>query len=44
MAEKRKLDVVIFSDVHLGTYGSHAAELNKYIKSIDPNIVVINGD
>ena len=44
MTKKRKLDVVIFSDVHLGTFGCHAAELNKYLKSIDPNIVIVNGD
>ncbi len=41
---KRKIEVLIISDVHLGTYGANANELNKYLKSIDPNIVIINGD
>ncbi len=42
--EKRKVKVAVISDVHLGTYGCHAAELNHYLKSIDPEILVINGD
>ncbi len=41
---KRKLDIAVISDVHLGTYGCHAKELNKYLKSIDPNILILNGD
>jgi UDP-2,3-diacylglucosamine pyrophosphatase LpxH len=41
---KRKLEVVIISDIHLGTYGSSAKELNRYLKSIDPDQVIINGD
>ncbi len=42
--EKRKLKVAVISDVHLGTYGCHAEELNRYLKSIDPEILVVNGD
>ncbi|HLP18984.1 MAG TPA: UDP-2,3-diacylglucosamine diphosphatase [Chitinophagales bacterium] len=42
--EKRKLKVSVISDVHLGTYGCHAEELNTYLKSIDPEILIINGD
>ena len=42
--EKRKVKVAVISDVHLGTYGCHAEELNRYLKSIDPKILVINGD
>ena len=42
--EKRKVKVAVISDVHLGTYGCHAEELNRYLKSIDPEILVINGD
>ena len=42
--KKRKLDVVVISDVHLGTYGCHAKELLRYLKSIKPKIVVLNGD
>jgi UDP-2,3-diacylglucosamine pyrophosphatase LpxH len=41
---KRKLDFAVISDVHLGTYGCHAHELNRYLKSIQPKILVINGD
>ncbi len=42
--EKRKVDLVIISDVHLGTYGCHAKELLKYLKSIEPQRVILNGD
>jgi UDP-2,3-diacylglucosamine pyrophosphatase LpxH len=42
--EKRKLKVAVISDVHLGTYGCHAKELNAYLKNIDPEILIINGD
>ncbi|MES2417311.1 MAG: UDP-2,3-diacylglucosamine diphosphatase [Bacteroidota bacterium] len=41
---KRALDIVVISDVHLGTYGCHAKELLKYLKSIDPKIIILNGD
>jgi len=41
---KRKVDLVVISDVHLGTYGCHAAELLKYLRSIKPKTVVLNGD
>lgn len=41
---KKKLDIAVISDVHLGTYGCHAKELNAYLKSIDPKVLVLNGD
>lgn len=41
---KRKVQVVVISDVHLGTYGCRARELNRYLKSIDPEVLVLNGD
>jgi UDP-2,3-diacylglucosamine pyrophosphatase LpxH len=41
---KRELDVVVISDVHLGTYGCHAKELLKYLKSINPKAIILNGD
>lgn len=41
---KREPDIVVISDVHLGTYGCHAAELLNYLKSIRPRTLVINGD
>jgi UDP-2,3-diacylglucosamine pyrophosphatase LpxH len=42
--EKRPLDVVVISDIHLGTYGCKAKELINYLKSISPNILILNGD
>ncbi len=41
---KREVEIVVISDVHLGTYGCHAKELLKYLKSIKPGIVILNGD
>ncbi len=41
---KRLLDVCVISDVHLGTYGCQAKSLNKYLKSIHPNTLILNGD
>jgi UDP-2,3-diacylglucosamine pyrophosphatase LpxH len=41
---KRRVEILVLSDVHLGTYGCHAKELLKYLKSIKPKIVVLNGD
>jgi UDP-2,3-diacylglucosamine pyrophosphatase LpxH len=42
--ERRPVDVVVLSDVHLGTYGCRAKELVNYLKSIAPNILILNGD
>lgn len=42
--KKRKVDTVIISDVHLGTYGCHAKELLRYLKSIEPGRLILNGD
>ncbi len=42
--KKRPVDIVVISDVHLGTYGCHAKELLCYLKSIKPKHVVLNGD
>ncbi len=42
--KRRKVDVVIISDVHLGTYGCHAKELSHYLKSIRPGKLILNGD
>ena len=41
---KRVPDIVVISDVHLGTYGCHAKELLQYLKSIKPKTLIINGD
>ncbi len=42
--DRRTLDVVVMSDLHLGTYGCHAKEIVNYLKSIQPQILVLNGD
>jgi UDP-2,3-diacylglucosamine pyrophosphatase LpxH len=41
---KRKIDLLVLSDIHLGTYGCHAKELLEYLKSIEPDQVILNGD
>ena len=41
---KRHVDVAVISDVHLCTYGCHAKELLQYLKSIQPRVLVLNGD
>jgi UDP-2,3-diacylglucosamine pyrophosphatase LpxH len=41
---KRDVEMVVISDVHLGTYGCHAEELLKYLKSIKPKRLILNGD
>ncbi len=41
---KRKVDIVVISDTHLGTYGCHANELFQYLNSIDPDKIILNGD
>jgi len=42
--QKRQIDILVISDIHLGTYGCHAKELLYYLKSVKPKIVVLNGD
>ena len=44
MLFKRKVQLAVISDVHLGTFGCHAKELLQYLNSIDPEILVLNGD
>jgi UDP-2,3-diacylglucosamine pyrophosphatase LpxH len=34
----------VLSDLHLGTVGCHAVELAQYLNSIDPKILILNGD
>ena len=42
--KKRKVELLVLSDIHLGTIGCQAKELLKYLKSIKPSKVVLNGD
>jgi len=42
--EKRPVDVVVASDLHLGTYACRAKEFITYLKSISPQLLILNGD
>ena len=42
--KKRNLDLLVISDVHLGTFGCRANKLLKYLKSVNPKKIVLNGD
>ena len=42
--DKRNIRVAVISDVHLGTYGCPAKAVNRYLKSINPEILILNGD
>lgn len=41
---KRNVDLVVLSDIHLGTYGCHAEALLRYLKTIKPKRLILNGD
>ena len=41
---KRNLDILVISDLHLGTYGSEADEVLAYLKTVEAKKIVINGD
>ncbi|MFT4093187.1 MAG: UDP-2,3-diacylglucosamine diphosphatase [Niabella sp.] len=41
---KRLVEVAVVSDLHLGTYASRAREFTAYLKSIEPRLLVLNGD
>lgn len=42
--QKRPVDVVVLSDLHLGTYASKAKEVVAYLRSISPRMLILNGD
>lgn len=42
--KKRRIEVVVISDVHLGTPNCHAEELMAYLSSIEPKKLILNGD
>lgn len=44
MKTKRKVEIAVISDVHLGTYGCHAKQLLTYLNSISPKKLILNGD
>ncbi|NNL02990.1 MAG: UDP-2,3-diacylglucosamine diphosphatase, partial [Eudoraea sp.] len=42
--KKRRIEVAVISDVHLGTPNCHADELMAYLSSIDPKKLILNGN
>lgn len=44
LMKKRNVDLVVLSDIHLGTYGCHAKEVLAYLSSIKPKTLILNGD
>uniref|UniRef100_UPI00404B7D6C UDP-2,3-diacylglucosamine diphosphatase n=1 Tax=Flavobacterium sp. TaxID=239 RepID=UPI00404B7D6C len=44
MLKKRKVEIVVISDVHLGTFGCHAQELLTYLSLVKPKTLILNGD
>ncbi|MCC5944102.1 MAG: UDP-2,3-diacylglucosamine diphosphatase [Bernardetiaceae bacterium] len=40
----RHIEVLVISDVHLGTYGSKAEDLLRYLHTVAPQKVILNGD
>ena len=44
MNERRLVDVLVLSDIHLGYHGCRADELLAYLKTIEPSRVILNGD
>ncbi len=40
----RKLEVSVISDIHLATHACNAKKVLKYLKSITPEVLVLNGD
>lgn len=41
---KRKVEIAVISDVHLGTFGCNAKQLLTYLNSIEPKKLILNGD
>jgi UDP-2,3-diacylglucosamine pyrophosphatase LpxH len=41
---KRRVHLVAISDTHLGTVGCHAKALLAYLRGVDPQILILNGD
>ncbi|HRI78511.1 MAG TPA: UDP-2,3-diacylglucosamine diphosphatase [Cyclobacteriaceae bacterium] len=42
--KRREVDLVVLSDIHLGTYGCHGEELLRYLKTIKAKTLILNGD
>lgn len=44
MKIKRKIEIAVISDVHLGSTDCHAKHLLNYLNSIEPKKLILNGD
>ncbi len=44
LLKKRKPEIVVISDVHLGAFQCHSNELLQYLNSIKPKKLILNGD
>lgn len=44
MILKRNVDLIVLSDLHLGTFGCHAKELLNYLSTVNPKKIILNGD
>ena len=44
MKTKRNIEIVVISDIHLGTYECQANQLLTYLNSISPKKLILNGD
>ena len=42
--QKRTVEAVVVSDLHLGTYACRAREFISYLQSISPRLLILNGD
>lgn len=42
--ERREIDILVISDTHLGTFGASALPLLKYLRSVQPKLLILNGD
>ncbi len=42
--QRRKVQVAVVSDLHLGMRGCHAQTILVYLKSIEPEVLILNGD
>lgn len=41
---RREVELIVISDVHLGTFGSRASELVLYLRTVKPKTLILNGD
>lgn len=40
----REIDILVVSDLHLGTFGCRAQEFGRYLNSVQPKMIILNGD